>query len=80
MGKAQYGRPLVLTSLDQLRFKMKILFKCFTKQATLLRRSTVLSLFPKLVFPDLSLIIRLGASLVSVSAAYLRGVPYSAQL
>jgi hypothetical protein len=32
---------LVPTSLDQLLFIMKILFRCFTKQATLLRRSTV---------------------------------------
>jgi hypothetical protein len=46
---------LVLTSLDQLLFIMKILFKCFTKQATVLRRSTVLSLPLKLVFPGLSL-------------------------
>jgi hypothetical protein len=30
---------------------MKILFRCFAKQATLLRRSTVLSLPPQLVLP-----------------------------
>jgi hypothetical protein len=43
---------LVLTSLDQLIFKLKILFFLFfTKQATLMRRSTVLSLPPHLVFP-----------------------------
>ncbi len=41
-GKAQY--LLVLTSLDQLLFKLKILLTSFTKQATLMRRSTVLSL------------------------------------
>jgi hypothetical protein len=45
---------LVLTSLDQLGFKLKILFSFFTKQATLLRRSTVLSLTPQVVFPALS--------------------------
>ncbi len=33
-----------LTSLDQLIFKLEILFSFFTKQATLRRRSTVLSL------------------------------------
>ncbi len=44
---------LVLSSLDQLLFIMKILFRCFTKQATLLRRSTVPSLPPQLVFPGL---------------------------
>ncbi len=33
-----------LTSLDQLIFKLEILFSFFKKQATLRRRSTVLSL------------------------------------
>jgi hypothetical protein len=42
---------LVLTSLDQLIFILKILFTCFTQQATLMRRSTVLSLPLQLVFP-----------------------------
>jgi len=35
---------LLQTSLDQLLLIMNILFTCFTKQATLIRRSTVLSL------------------------------------
>jgi hypothetical protein len=38
----------VLTSSDQLIFIVKILFTYFTKQATLMRRSTVLSLNPRL--------------------------------
>ncbi len=43
---------LVLTSLDQLLFILKILFTYVTKQAaTLMRRSTVLSLPLQLVFP-----------------------------
>jgi hypothetical protein len=42
---------LVLTRLDQLVFKLKILFSFFTKQAALMWRSTVLSLPPQLVFP-----------------------------
>jgi hypothetical protein len=42
---------LVLTSLDLLVFILKILFSFFTKQATLMTRSTVLSLPPQLVFP-----------------------------
>jgi hypothetical protein len=41
----------VLTSLDQLIFKLKILLTLVTKQATLTRRSTVLSLPLQLVFP-----------------------------
>jgi hypothetical protein len=45
-----------LTSLYQLvqinSFFIEMLFTFFTKQATLIRRSTVLS-FPQLVFPDL---------------------------
>jgi hypothetical protein len=35
---------LVLTGLDQLLFILKIFFTFFTKQATLMRRSTVLEL------------------------------------
>ncbi len=62
-GKDQTGNPywsgrlstvdlLVLTSLDQLILLLKILFIFFfTKQATLMRRSTVLSLPFQLVFP-----------------------------
>ncbi len=42
---------LVRTSLDQLLYIFKILFKLFTKRATLMRRSTVHSLPPELVFP-----------------------------
>ncbi len=46
---------LQLTSLyqlvEQFLFIVKILFTFFTKQATLIRRSTVLSLPPQLVFP-----------------------------
>jgi len=45
---------LVLTSLDHLLFKLKILLNFFTQQA-LLRRSTVLSLPPQLVFPAVNL-------------------------
>jgi hypothetical protein len=45
---------LVLTSSYQVNFMLRILFKFFIKQATLLRRSTVLSLPPQLVFPGLS--------------------------
>jgi len=41
----------VLTSLYQLIFKLKILLTFFTKQANLIRRSTVLRLPPHLVFP-----------------------------
>jgi len=51
-GRLSTVNLLVLTSLDQLIFKLKILFTFFTKQATLMRRSTVLSLPLQLVFPD----------------------------
>jgi hypothetical protein len=43
-GKAQYSWPPVLANLDQLFFELRILFTSFTKEATLMRRSTVLSL------------------------------------
>ncbi len=43
---------LVLTSLDHLILILKILFSFFTKQATLIRRSTVLGLPLQLGFPD----------------------------
>ncbi len=42
---------LKLTSLDQLIFKLKILFSFFKKQPTSIRRSIVLILPPQLVFP-----------------------------
>ncbi len=42
---------LVLTSLDQLLFILKILFTFLTKQAISMRRLTVLSRPPQLVFP-----------------------------
>jgi hypothetical protein len=41
----------VLTSLDQLLSKLKILFIFLQKQVTLMRRSTVLSLPHHLEFP-----------------------------
>jgi hypothetical protein len=44
---------LLLFSSDQLYFMLKILFTSFARQAALIRRSTVLSLSPQLVFPDL---------------------------
>jgi hypothetical protein len=46
---------LVLTSLDQQLFTLKILFTFVTKQAKLMRRSTVLSLPVHLIFPDQSI-------------------------
>ncbi len=55
-GKSHWGGRLstvdllVLTILDQLIFKLKVFFSFLTKQATLRRRSTVLSLPPQLVF------------------------------
>ncbi len=48
---------LVLTSLDQLIFKLEILFSFLTKQAILMRRSTVLSFPPQLVFPAIRYIV-----------------------
>ncbi len=45
---------VVLTSLDQLIFKVKIFLTFVTKQATLMRRSTVLSLSLQLLFPALT--------------------------
>ncbi len=50
MGRLGTVELLVLTNLDQLVFKLKIVFSYFTKQATLMRRSTVLSLPSQLVF------------------------------
>ncbi len=46
---------LVPTSLCQLILELKILLNFFTKQAPLMRRSTVMSLPLQLVFPGLSL-------------------------
>ncbi len=51
---------LVLASLDQLVLKLKILFSFFTKLATLIRRSTILSLPHQLVFPDWGVRVSLG--------------------
>ncbi len=45
---------LSLTSLDQLLYKLKVLLTISTKQGTLMRRSTVQSLPPQLVFPGQS--------------------------
>ena len=56
-GKSYWGGRLstvdllVLTSLCQLVFILKILFSFFTKQATLMRSSTVLSLPPQFSIP-----------------------------
>ncbi len=75
---------IVLTSLDQLLFKLKILWTFFTKQANIMRRSTVSSLPPHLVFPGtgrrcLSVTVILifhislfaGSSLLAVGSRYL---------
>ncbi len=43
---------LVLTSLNQLIFKLKKIFTFVAKQATLVRRSTVLTLPLQLLIPD----------------------------
>jgi hypothetical protein len=43
---------LVLISLDQYVFILKILFTFVTDQATLMRKSTELGLSIKIVFPD----------------------------
>ncbi len=52
MGRLSIVDLLVLTSLDQFLFILKILLNFFTKEAnTLMRRSVVLSLPPQLVFP-----------------------------
>jgi hypothetical protein len=53
-GKLSTFELLVLNSLDKLLFELKILLPFFTKQATLMRRSTVLSIPTLLVFPGLS--------------------------
>jgi hypothetical protein len=51
MGRLSTVYLLVLTSLDQLLFLIKILFAYVTKQAALMRRSTVLSLSPSVSVP-----------------------------
>ncbi len=43
MGGLSIVDLLVLTSLGQLLFRLKILFAFSTKQATLMRKSTILS-------------------------------------
>jgi hypothetical protein len=50
-GRLSTVNLLVLTCLGQLLLILKILFTFLTKQAALMRRSTVLSLAPQLVFP-----------------------------
>ncbi len=52
---------LVLTGLYQLLHALKILFTFFTKLATLMRRSSVLSLPPQLAFPAVTLSCRIFA-------------------
>jgi len=54
MGMLSTVDLLVLTSLDQLNFMLKILLTFVSKPATLMRRWTVLSLPLYLVFPALS--------------------------
>ncbi len=56
-GKLSTVDLLVLTSLDQLLFIMKVWFSFFSKHATLMRRPIVLSLLHQLLFPALSLIL-----------------------
>jgi hypothetical protein len=48
---------LLPTSVVQLLLKQQTLFTCFIKQATLMRRSTVLSLPLQFVFPGLSFVL-----------------------
>jgi hypothetical protein len=50
MGRFSTVDVLVSTSLDQLLFRKKLLSALFTKQASLMRRPTVLSLPLQLVF------------------------------
>jgi hypothetical protein len=56
---------LVLTSLEQLTLILKILFSFFTKQATLIRRSTVQSVPPQLVFPGPLVVLSINCSTTS---------------
>jgi len=70
-GKSYWSRRLstvdllVLTSVDQLYFILKYNLPFFTKQATLMRRSTVLILPPHLVFPSLALAVWLLVTPIS---------------
>ncbi len=50
-GRLSTVNLLALTSFGQFGFILKILINFVTKQATLMRRSTVLNLPPLLVFP-----------------------------
>jgi hypothetical protein len=53
-GKLSTIDLLVLTSFNELVFILRILFTLFTKQATLMRRSTILNLPLQLVFPGVT--------------------------
>ncbi len=55
---------LARASLDQLIFKLKNIFNLVTTQATLMRRSTVLSLPFQLMFPELVLTIFHGGGVI----------------
>ncbi len=52
-GMGQYSWPPCTNLFRSAPFRVKILFIFFTKQAQLIRRSTVPSLPPQLVFPGL---------------------------
>jgi hypothetical protein len=52
MGRISTVDLLVLTSLDQVLFILKLYFSFFTKQPILMRRSTVRILPRQLVFPE----------------------------
>ncbi len=54
MGRLSTVDLLVITSLDQLIFILKILLNFFAKQATLVRRPTVKTLPFQLGFNDLA--------------------------
>ncbi len=54
-GRLSTIEPLVLTSLYQLIFILKISCSFFTNQVTLMRRSTVLSISLQLEYPALAL-------------------------
>jgi hypothetical protein len=54
-GKTQYSWPPCTSLFRWAPFKLKIMFMFLTKQATLMRRSTVQSLPLQLVFPGRSL-------------------------
>jgi hypothetical protein len=52
LGRLSKVDLLLQSSFDQLLFRLKIFFPFLTKQHTLMKRSTVLSLPPQLVFPN----------------------------